>query len=125
MVNIKRTAFAAMCMAAVCAWVVSALTETFPLHAGAEAWGGLTYLALFATAGALLLQNVGQRYTPAAPAAILLSLESVFGVLFSVIFYHETVTARLAMGFGLIFLAVIISETKLSFLKRRVAQTTV
>lgn len=112
-------------MAAVCAWVVSALTETFPLHAGAEAWGGLTYLALFATAGALLLQNVGQKYTPAAPAAILLSLESVFGVLFSVIFYHETVTARLAIGFGLIFLAVIISETKLSFIKRRVAQTTV
>ena len=96
-------------MAAVCAWVVSLVTETFPLHAGAEAWGGLTYLALFATAGALLLQNVGQKYTPAAPAAILLSLESVFGGIFSVLFYHETVTLKLVV------------ETKLSFLKRRAA----
>ena len=67
---------------------------------------------MFATTAALLLQNVGQSVTPAAPAAILMSLESVFGVLFSVVFYGEAVTLRLAAGFALIFLAVVVSEKR-------------
>lgn len=103
--------------AAVCAWGVALVRETFPAQVSGSAWGELIYLALFATAGALLLQNVGQKDTPPAAAAILLSLESVFGVMFSVIFYHEQVTLRLGLGFLLIFLAVVVSETKLSFLK--------
>ena len=82
------------------------------------AWGELIYLAVFATTLALLMQNVGQSVTPAAPAAILLSLESVFGVLFSVVCYGEAVTLRLAMGFLLIFLAEVASETHFSFLRR-------
>ena len=104
--------------AALCAWVFALFTESFPTQAGLSNWAGLLYLGLFATGGALLLQNIGQKYTPAAPAAILLSLEGVFGVLFSIIFYHEQVTLQLGIGFALIFLAVIISETKLQFLRR-------
>ena len=46
-----------------------------------------------------------------------LSLESVFGVLFSVLFYGDPVTPRLLLGFGLIFIAVLCSETKFSFLR--------
>jgi len=104
--------------AALCAWVFALCFEQFPRGAQLNNWLGLLYLALFATAGALLLQNVGQKNTPAAPAAILLSLESVFGVIFSIIFYHEAVTLKLLCGFALIFVSVIISETKLGFLKR-------
>ncbi|MBR2790926.1 MAG: hypothetical protein IKD70_10030, partial [Eggerthellaceae bacterium] len=37
-------------------------------------------------------------------------LESVFGVLFSVMFYGETLTIRVVMGFALIFLAILLSE---------------
>ena len=105
-------------MAALCAWVCAGFTEAFPTQANFTNWAGVLYLALFATGGALLLQNIGQKYTPAAPAAILLSLESVFGVIFSILFYHEQVTLQLAAGFALIFLAVVISETKLQFLRR-------
>ena len=93
--------------------------ESFPRNVSWSAWGGLMYLAFFATAGALLLQNVGQKYTPPAAAAILLSLESVFGVLFSVLFMKEQVTARLAAGFALIFLSVVVSETRLGFITKR------
>lgn len=89
--------------------------EKFPLDIGAGAVWSLAYLCLFATAAALLLQNVGQKYTPPAAAALILSLESVFGVLFSIVFYHEQLTLRIALGFVLIFAAVIISETKLRF----------
>ena len=52
-------------------------------------------------------------------AAVILSLESVFGVLFSVLFYGDPVTLKLLLGFGLIFVAVVCSETKLSFLQKK------
>ena len=105
--------------AAACCWIGTLTTETMPTGWTLAAWAELMYLAVFATTAALLLQNVGQSVTPAAPAAILLSLESVFGVAFSVLLYGETVTLRLAAGFGLIFLAVIASETQFSFLRKK------
>jgi len=104
--------------AAVCCWAISLATEKFPAAIPATSWYGLMYLAVFATTGALLMQNVGQKYTHPAAASILLSLESVFGVAFSMIFYGETITPRLAAGFLLIFFSVIVSETKLGLNKR-------
>ncbi|MBP1754613.1 MAG: EamA family transporter [Firmicutes bacterium] len=102
--------------AAVYSWLIGLLFEDIPTNWSTGSVIGLLYLAVFATALALLLQNVGQKYTHPAPAAIIMSLESVFGALFSVLFYHEIITPRLFVGFGFIFIAVIISETKLSFL---------
>lgn len=77
------------------------------------------YLAFFATAVTLLCQNVGQQLVSECNAAILLSLESVVGVAFSVLLYGEILTFKVFLGFVLIFTAIIISETKLSFLKSR------
>lgn len=102
--------------AAIFSWIIALLYNDFPKQLSAASIFSLLYLAVFATAIALLLQNVGQKYSHPAPAAIILSLESVFGVLFSVMFGRESITLRLFIGFLLIFLAVIISETKLSFL---------
>ncbi len=106
--------------ASIFSWTVGLTFESFPTAAQwtFESTIGLLYLAVFATAIALLLQNIGQKHTHPSSAAIILSLESVFGVLFSVICYGEKLTLRLIIGFVLIFIAVIISETKLSFLKR-------
>lgn len=83
------------------------------------AWTSLLYLAVFSTAGALLFQNVGQKYTPPATASVLLSLEAPFGVLFSMLFYHERPTPVMMAGFALIFVAVLCSETKFEFLWKR------
>ncbi len=102
--------------AAIYSWTIGLIFEDIPTNWSTDSIIGLVYLAVFATAVALLLQNVGQKYTHPAPAAIIMSLESVFGALFSVIFYHEVISTRLFIGFGFIFIAVIISETKLSFL---------
>jgi len=104
--------------AGIFSWILGFSFESFPTQWSIESVGGLLYLAIFATAIALLFQNIGQKHTHPSSVAIILSLESVFGVLFSVIFYKEQLTARLILGFILIFAAVIISETKLSFLKR-------
>jgi len=76
------------------------------------------YLAFFATAVTMLCQTIGQKYTNECYASLILSLESVFGVMFSVLFYGEILTAQVLLGFILIFISIVISETKLSFLKR-------
>ena len=81
----------------------------------------ILYLMAGCTACALLLQNFGQKYTTPSTASLLLSLESVFGVAFSVAFGREESSVKLYVGFVLIFVAVIISETKLSFLKKKSA----
>lgn len=80
------------------------------------------YLAFFATAITLLCQNLGQHLVSECNAAILLSLESVFGVIFSVLLYGEVLSVKVVSGFVLIFIALIISETKLSFLKRNIEE---
>lgn len=81
------------------------------------AWKAVLYLSIVATALALLLQNVGQRYTDPNSAAIILGTESIFCVVFGVWIYQEEVTPMLAVGFVLIFLAILVSETKLKFLR--------
>lgn len=104
--------------AAAFSWVAVIIKNDIPTSLSNQSIFGILYLSVFASAVAMLLQNIGQKYTKPSPAAIILSLESVFGVIFSVIFYHEILTLRLVIGFFLIFLAVIISETKLAFLFR-------
>ena len=103
---------------AVCCWVGTLITGGFPT-AGlpARAWWVLIYLAIAATTLALLFQNIGQKYTSPSSAAVLLALEAPFGVAFSVIFTEESPTPFMYFGFFLIFMAVLCSETKFSFLK--------
>ena len=102
-------------------WVAVFFLEDFPAPAvlfQPENLMAMGYLCVMATTVALLFQNVGQVWSDPASAAVILSLESVFGVLFSVLFYGDPMTGRLLLGFVLIFVAVVCSETKFSFLRR-------
>ena len=73
--------------------------------------GGMAFLIIFASIVAFGIQNVSLAYVPPAQASLFLSLESVFGVVFSVLLYGEQLTLRLVAGFVLIFVAIVISET--------------
>ncbi len=95
-------------------WAASLMTETMPSHISGPDILGLLYLGIFASAIGLALQSIGQKYTPASQAAVIMSLEGVFGVIFSILFLHETVTPQSGIGFVLIFAAVVISETKMN-----------
>jgi drug/metabolite transporter (DMT)-like permease len=79
----------------------------------------LLYLGVFSTTIAFLLQTVAQKYTTETNAAIILSTEAFWGMVFSVIILHEFLTIKMVMGAILILLAIIVSETKLSFLKNK------
>lgn len=79
----------------------------------------ILYLAFFATTVAYIFQNSGQKRVNECTAALILSLESVFGVMFSILLKAEVLNIQIALGFAVIFVAIIISETKLSFLRGR------
>ena len=102
------------------AWIGSFVFETIPVQAlqNPAVFLPLAYLCVFPTMVALLFQNVGQIWSDPASASVILSLESVFGVLFSVLFYRDVVTVLMGAGFVVIFVAVLCSETKFSFLRK-------
>ena len=97
-------------------WITAPLVSPFPQGVPASAWWSIAYLCLMCTGICFLLHTIGQKYTPPQTASIILTLESVFGTLLSILFYHEQLSLKTASGFVLIFIAVLISETKLSFL---------
>ena len=104
---------------ALCCWVGTLFTGGIPSgELPARAWWVLLYLAVAGTTLALLFQNVGQKYTDPSSAAVLLALEAPFGVAISVLFAEEAPTPFMYLGFALIFVAVVCSETKFDFLRR-------
>lgn len=105
--------------AAVICFVLAPFVSPFPSHVPTGTWLSIGYLCVMCTGFCFLLQTIGQKYTPANEVAIFLTLESVFGAAISVLFYHERLTLQVFCGFVLIFLAVLISETKPAFLQKK------
>ena len=71
----------------------------------------ILYCGIFSCGIAYWLQIVGQRHLPPALASLIMSFESVFGALFGVLLLHERMTARELLGCGIIFIALILSQT--------------
>ena len=72
--------------------------------------GSLLYLIIGSTLLAQTLQNIAFTKVPATQASLILSTESLFSVLTSVIVLHELLTASDIAGFILIFAAIVLSE---------------
>ena len=92
------------------AWVFVFVGNAFPTQFPMGAVGGIVYLGLFATALCLYMQSYGLKHVEPAIAGMIISLESVFGVIFSVIIYHERITLRMLVGFAVIFIAILLSQ---------------
>ncbi|WP_342550687.1 DMT family transporter [Lysinibacillus sp. FSL M8-0216] len=88
-----------------------------------EAIYSIIYLGIFSTTIAYLFQNVANQYTTATKAAIILSTESFFGMILSVIFLHEILTSRMVVGAVLILLAILIAEVKPAHPKKKLMKT--
>ncbi|MDU1832082.1 MAG: DMT family transporter [Finegoldia magna] len=107
-------------MAAVLSWITTIVVEdNSNLVVTSRSVMELLYLAVMCTAVALLLQNIGQKYTNPSTAAIILGFESIFGILIPVLIGIESLTVFSVIGFVFIFAAILVSETKLSFLKKK------
>lgn len=89
---------------------VGSIFETTDLaQVTAAAWG-ILYIGLFSVGAAFTLQVIGQRYTPAADAAIILSSETVFAALGGMIFLGERLSLFQLFGGLLILISILAVE---------------
>ena len=96
--------------AAVICLIGALIFEPIPTSIPTDQIFSLLYMGAMCTALCFFLQAWGMKYVPSSTAAMIMTLEAVFGTVFSVIVYHEQITPRLFVGFVLIFFAVVISE---------------
>ncbi len=78
----------------------------------------VVYLGLFSTCLCFFLQTSAQQRTSAGKAGIIMSMESLFGTLFSVVLGIEPLTLKIVIGGLIIFTAVTLTEVDLSFGRR-------
>ena len=81
------------------------------------AWAGvlagmpiLLYQTFVPTAGGYTLQIVGQKYTDSSTAALIMSTEAIFAMIFGALFLHELMSLREIAGAAIIFTATILGQ---------------
>jgi drug/metabolite transporter (DMT)-like permease len=82
----------------------------------------LLYLVLLSTVGCYLITNVAQKYTSSTHAAIIVSMDSVFGTFFAVLILQEKMSITMLMGCALITAAIVFINKDI--FKRRVDANT-
>lgn len=70
----------------------------------------LLYQTFVPTAGGYTLQIIGQKYTDSSTAALIMSLEAVFAMIFGALFLHEVMSAREIAGATIIFAATMLGQ---------------
>lgn len=76
------------------------------------AWGIMIYMGLFATTLTLIIQTWAQQFIESTRAALLYSLEPVFGMIFGVVLGGEIITIAFIIGAGLIMTGILWSSLK-------------
>ena len=85
-----------------------------------EAVWKIIYLGVLATGYAQFAQTYGQKFTSATTTSIIMCFEGVFGVVFEFIFGQNNLNAFIIIGFSLIFLTLIINETDVGAIYRKI-----
>ncbi len=89
-------------------WIVG---ETYQFSiATATTWLIWIYLGVVGGSVAMIIQAYVQRIIDSTRAALLFSLEPVFGAIFSVVLGNEIITYAFLIGAALIMLAIILSN---------------
>ncbi|MFT8705118.1 DMT family transporter [Bifidobacterium aquikefiricola] len=94
--------------------VGAAIFEPFPKAASftpAVSWS-MVYLIVGSTLIAQTFQNAAFSKIPSTQGSIILCTESLFGVLGAIVLVHEHVNMQTALGFVLIFCAILLSELR-------------
>lgn len=104
---------------AVLSLILALLTEGVNFAIPREALGGMIYLGVLGSMLAFLIQNIAQKYTSSTHTAIILSMEAVFGSIAGIMLLNEALTTKFLIGFFIILISVITSETKWRFLRKK------
>jgi drug/metabolite transporter (DMT)-like permease len=79
----------------------------------------IAYLVIVTTVIAFAVQNIAQKHISSTNTALILTLESIFGSLFAIIFYNEVLTTQMVIGCMVIFLGILTQATKWKFFKNK------
>lgn len=90
--------------------IVSLIFETTTLDAILAAKIPILYAGIFSAGIAFTLQIIGQKNSPSAHAAIIMSLEAVFAVVGGTIILGELLSTRAWVGCGLMLCGMILSQ---------------
>ena len=104
--------------------ILSLITEggTHAAEAVFANLGAVVFLGVGSSGIAYTLQIIGQKGVNPAAASIILSLESVFGVLGTALLLHSKLEMREYIGCAIVFLAVILSQLEFPSRKEKNAQ---
>lgn len=94
----------------VLSFVVALFTETITFSAVTDCTLPLLHAGLLSMGVAYSLQILGQQDIEPTGASLIMSLESVFAVIFGMLILHETMEPREIVGCVLMFIAVILSQ---------------
>ena len=98
--------------------VLMIITETPKWDAIATCWFPLAYAGFLSMGAAYSLQIIGQKQLEPTAASLIMSLESVFAVLFGSLLLKETMTVWETIGCILVFIAVILSQLPVPIKKK-------
>lgn len=111
-VDVFQLSFFQLSTSAVCAFLICLAQGQLINPFGVESMIGVLYLGILNTFVAFLAQNYAQKYTKDTVAALIMSLESVFGFLLSVLYYNEAITLKFLLGSVLCFVAILINTVR-------------
>lgn len=105
--------------AAVIGFIILLFKNEFVMTYEPKPFFSVIYLGLFSTCLAYVLQTSAQKLLSETKAAIILSTEALWGMIFSIIILHEIITFRMMAGAVLIFSAILIAEVKQNLFRFR------
>lgn len=102
----------------VCFAVLTGAYESYDIALTPKLWKALAYLVVVTTVIAFTIQNMAQKYLSSTSTALILTLETAFGGVFAVLYLHEHLTLKMALGCLIILAGIVTEETQWRFLRR-------
>jgi drug/metabolite transporter (DMT)-like permease len=72
--------------------------------------GAVLWTGIMGSLVAYVLMVLGQRYTPPTLAGVIMSLEAVFALIFSIIVGYDSLTVRALLGFTVVFVGTTVAR---------------
>ena len=107
-----RFTFLQFAVTGVLSLAIALAIESPTLEQAGAAWGALFYGSVFSVGLAFVIQMVAQRVAPPTHAAIIMSLESVFGMAAGVWLLSEAIDGRKILGAALMFAALLVAQVR-------------
>ena len=93
-------------------FIFKIIFEGFDINSFIQAIPALLYVAIGSCCIGSTFQIIGQNYTDSTIASLIMSLESIFGLIFSMLFLKEKMTILEYIGSFLVFAASILAQIK-------------